>query len=103
MNYIDEERADGYADLVNAQQEMLRMVANSERIALWHECPLGNSFGVWLDEQKPCSACGKVETLPTVRYIYDEYTEPDSNLINADTFPMLVGRWEPGQVRGGNG
>jgi hypothetical protein len=36
---------------------------------------------------------------PKPRYIYDALSEPDSDLINSDTFPMLVG-WEPGQVRG---
>jgi hypothetical protein len=37
---------------------------------------------------------------PKPRYVYDALSEPDSNLINSDTFPMLVGRWEPGQVGG---
>jgi hypothetical protein len=68
--------------------------------ALWHNCPDGNSFGLWSDEPQACRVCRKIETLPEPRNVYDALSEPDSDLINSDTFPMLVGRWEPGQVGG---
>ena len=69
------------------------------RIPLWHECKQGNSFGMWSDAAPICPACGVIETLPTVRKIYDEYDMPPT-LITRDTYPQLVNTWEPGQVRG---
>jgi hypothetical protein len=68
--------------------------------ALWHNCPAGNSFGLYAEEPQACRVCRKIEQTPQVRNVYDALSEPDSDLINSDTFPMLVGRWEPGQVGG---
>jgi hypothetical protein len=36
---------------------------------------------------------------PKPRYLYDEFDMPPT-LITRDTYPELVGRWEPGTVTG---
>jgi hypothetical protein len=41
-----------------------------------------------------------IEQVPQPRNVWDALSEPDSDKINSDTFPMLVGRYEPGQVGG---
>jgi hypothetical protein len=68
--------------------------------ALWHNCPAGNSFGLYAEEPQACRVCRKIEQTPQVRNVYDALSDVDSNLINSDTFPMVVGRYEPGQVGG---
>jgi hypothetical protein len=68
--------------------------------ALWHNCPAGNSFGLYADEPQACRVCRKIEQTPQVRNVLDALSDVDSNLINSDTFPMVVGRYEPGQVGG---
>jgi hypothetical protein len=67
--------------------------------ALWHNCPAGNSFGLYADEPQACRVCRKIEQTPQVRNVLDALSEPDSDKVNRDTYPELVG-WEPGQVRG---
>jgi hypothetical protein len=67
---------------------------------LWHNCPAGNSFGLYAEEPQACRVCRKIEQTPQVRNVYDALSDVDSNLINSDTFPMVVGRYEPGQVGG---
>ena len=70
-----------------------------DRIPLWHQCVMGNHFGSYADQNIQCPACGVTEEMPKPRYIYDDYDMPPT-LINRDTYPDLVNRWEPGQVGG---
>jgi hypothetical protein len=64
------------------------------RIALWHNCPLGNHYGLWADEAEPCPDCGVTEVMPTLRNIYTAETPLELceiTRVDRDTFPMLVG------------
>lgn len=62
---------------------------------VWHECFIpDHSRGV--RNGTTCEACGKTEQLENTAI--DDCDAP--TLINADTYPMLMNRWEPGQVRG---
>jgi hypothetical protein len=67
--------------------------------ALWHNCPAGNSFGLYAEEPQACRVCRKIEQTPQVRNVYDEYDMPPT-LVNRDTYPELVNVFEPGSVRG---
>jgi CRISPR/Cas system CSM-associated protein Csm3 (group 7 of RAMP superfamily) len=62
---------------------------------LWHNCPQGNSFGMWDDEPQACRVCRKIEQTPQVRYVYDDYDMPPT-LVNRDTFPELHEVWTGG-------
>jgi hypothetical protein len=72
------------------------------RIALWHNCPLGNHYGLWADEACPCPDCGITEVMPRVRNIYTaetplEMCEPRGGR-DKYNFEMLVEPWTPGAM-----
>jgi hypothetical protein len=72
------------------------------RIALWHNCPLGNNYGLWADEAEPCPDCGITEVMPRVRNIYTAETpldlcEPRGGR-DKYNFEMLVETWTPGAM-----
>jgi hypothetical protein len=71
--------------------------------ALWHNCPAGNSFGLYAEEPQACRVCRKIEQVPEWVYLWTGEDKPKRPLgVNLDkwNFPELVNSYEPGQVRG---
>jgi hypothetical protein len=78
----------------------------NNRIILWHECPVGNNFASYADENIQCPDCGVTEEMPRVRNIYTKETplelcEPRGGR-DKYNFEMLVG-YEQVYVGGQNG
>jgi hypothetical protein len=68
---------------------------------LWHNCPAGNSFGLYAEQPQACRVCRKIEQVPQWVHLWlgdDEPKRPAGVNLDKWIFPELVNSWEPKAV-----